>query len=464
MSVEMNDIFGKEAHGTSPEDFAANSSNVYVRSQVQIALATPEAKGRRLSALEAFRAYGLDTLRAVAYEGYAPLVISKNEPANTLKRRRIELGLEIKDVAKASGLDPEVIKNIETGGKSSKIREIERLSVCLALDERIVGYVRNAGDPDLGVRLRELKADRDTVRFDPSSVLKLAEAGWIIARHNELAAMLKIDVHPIVSKGLLRTSDYRFRTAERGYELASKTRHVLGLSSNEPIASVRDLIERELGIPLVQDKLSTRFAGATIANGEVRGIVVNEEGQNEKATVRRMTLAHEIGHLVGDPDEHLNRLRVDTYDTLGGNPQSVTDPVERRANGFAVAFLAPPSAVREIADKFGDATRSVDAIVNTYGISKTAASNHLENITGLKISTYDLRYIKETTDWTPGENLTLDYFSIADTPLRKRGRFASLVVKAQRAGHISEDTAAGWLGTSVDRYKAGSEGILALQD
>ncbi|MCJ8151525.1 ImmA/IrrE family metallo-endopeptidase [Shinella sedimenti] len=459
----MNDIFGEGASGATAEEFAATSTNVYVRSQVQIALCKPEAKGRKLSAVEALRAYGIETLRAVASEGYAPLVTSRDEPANTLKRRRLELGLDIKDVAKASGLDVEVIKNIETSGRPSKIRDIEKLSVSLALDERIVGFSKVVGDPELGVRLRELRSNQDTTRFDPSSVLKLAEAGWIIARHNEIERMLKIDLHPIVSKGLLQTSDYRYKTAERGYELAERVREALGLTVEEPVASVRDLIERTLGIPLVQDKLTSRFAGATIANGSNRGIVVNEEGQNEKVPVRRMTLAHEIGHLVGDPDDQLNRLRVDTYDTLNSNAANVTDPVERRANGFAVAFLAPPSAVKAIARTYDVPGRIVEEIVNTFGISKTAASNHLVNVTGMEVSRHDLRFVKETTDWTPSENLTLDYFPIQGTPLRKRGRFASLVVKAQQGGHISKDTAASWLNTDIDSYMTGSQTILDLQ-
>ncbi|WP_454686017.1 ImmA/IrrE family metallo-endopeptidase [Agrobacterium leguminum] len=461
--VEMNDIFGKNARGTTAEEFAATSENIYVRSQVQIALAVPEAKGRRLSALEALRAYGLDVLRTVASEGVAPLVKSREEPASTLKRRRVDLGLDIKDVSRVTGLDADIIKNIETPGKPSKIRDIERLAVSLALDERVVGFSRNVGDAELGVRLRELRNNHDTIRFDAPSVLKLAEAGWIIARQNEIERMLKIEVHPIIAKGTLQTDDYRYRSAERGYELASRTRKALGLSAEEPIASVRDLIERTLGIPLVQDKLNSRFAGATIANGFNRGIVVNEEGQNENAPIRRMTLAHEIGHLVGDPDDQLNRLRVDTYDTLRNSAGAGIDNVERRANGFAVAFLAPPSAIRSIAEKYVDPVRMVDTIINTFGISKTAAVNHLLNLTGVDASRVALRAIRESVEWAPSENLTIDYFPIASTPLRKRGRFSYLVVKAQQAGHISDDTAAEWLNTDVNTYKAGAKTIIDLQ-
>lgn len=459
----MREIFGNDATGKSAEDYAATSTYSYVRSQVQIAFATPQAKGRKLSALEALRAYGIDVLAKVAADGAATLVDSRDEPSSTLKRRREQLGLDIKDLAKITSLSVDTVKGIETPGKPSKIRDIERVSVALALDERVVGFKSDVGDADLGVRLRELRSNLEATRLDASSVLKLAEAGWIIARQNELGRTLKIRVHPTVSKGTLQSDDYRYRTAERGYELAAKFRSALGIKPEEPIASVRDLIERKLGVPLVQDKLSSKFAGATIANGPSRGIVVNEEGQNEKATVRRMTLAHEIGHLIGDPDHRLNKLRVDSYDLLTGSFGVDVDAVERRANGFAVAFLAPPEAVRAISRQCDQPTRVVETVANTFGISKTAALNHVKNVTSVDTSAVSLRHVRETVEWAPNENLTLDFFPIASTPLSKRGRFASLVAKAHKAGHISEDTAASWLNTDPHGFKAGADTIVELQ-
>ncbi|MGO7611087.1 ImmA/IrrE family metallo-endopeptidase [Rhizobium ruizarguesonis] len=463
--MELKEIFGPESSGRNPQDFAATSKNQYVRSQVQIALATPEAKGRRLSAVEALNSYGLPVLELVAENGAATLVKTRDEPATTLRRRREDLKLEVRDVVKQTGLDIEVIKALETPGRASKIRDIEKLAVALALDERKVGMPSHAVDRDLGVRLRELRSDKDAVGFDATSVLKLAEAGWVISRQNELERLLNIHVDPIISEGTLRSDDYSFVAAEKGYGLAEKVRRHLGLKRDEPIESLRRLLETKLAVPLVQDKLSRRFAGATIANGGSRGIIVNEEGHNERVWTRRMTLAHEIGHLVGDPDTRLNKLRVDHYDRLSKNLGSETDNVERRANGFAVAFLAPPEAVRSIAQKATSLKTALEAVTNTFGISKTAAIYHIQNVAKLDMSKVDTRSLKDSSDeWRPQENLTLDYFPIEETPLNRRGRFASLVVMAQKAGHISEDTAASYLNTVVEKYLKARDTVLALQN
>lgn len=457
----MDDNFTYKVSATD----APNGGHEYVKSQVQIAFATPQATGRRISAQEALLIYGQAVLDTVAANGSAPLVKTRDEPANTLRRRREDLKLDVKDVARSAGVNVEILKGIETPGKASKVRDIERVAVTLALDERVVGYKSQAGgDRDLGVRLRELRSATDSQRFDASSVLKLAEAGWVIGRQHELEKTLNIAVHPIVADGILQTDDYSYVAAEKGYLLAEKVRLALGIAVDAPIDSIRDLLESKLGVPLIQDKLNSRFAGATIANGASRGIVVNEEGQNERVWVRRMTLAHEIGHLVGDPDQRLNKLRVDLYNGLASGLATEVDNVERRANGFAVAFLAPPRAVREMAKKAQSEAELLDTVTNKFGISKTAAIYHIQNVADVDVSRVRPNSINDGSDeWKARENQTLDYFPLAETPLNRRGRFASLVVRAQRAGHISDDTAATWLNTTVAKYLNTASAILDLQ-
>ena len=459
-------IFGKEASGVTPEDFARTSQNTYVRSQVQIALASSQAKGRILTAPEALRDYGLDVLEKVANNGAATLVTGRDEPSKTLKESREQLQLDVLDLSRATGLSTDTIAKIETPGQPSKIRDIERVAYALALDERTVGLKRHeTSDHGLGVRLRQLRNESDSTRFDARSVLKLAEAGWVISRQNELARLLQIPRHEVVSKRTLSNSDYGYKTADKGYALAKKAREALGYKIDEPINSVRDLVERRLGVPLIQDQLNHRFAGATIANGDDRGIVVNEAGQNQTSWVRRMTLAHEIGHLLCDPDQRLNRLRVDLYDGISTKFENEKDEVERRANAFAIAFLAPPEGVRVLAAKASTLESMLATVTQKYGISKTAAMYHIQNVTGLNTSGVRLKEVPNASeDWDAQENLTIDYFPISQAPISRRGRFALLVVKAQRSGHISCDTAAAWLKSDVQEYVKAADIIVNLQD
>ena len=139
-----------------------------------------------------------------------------------------------------------------------------------------------------------------------------------------------------------------------GYDLAEQAREHLGLG-DEPVPSMRSLVEDNLGIPVIQARLRNEIAGATVAvtdedGHECRGIVLNTVGQNQNVWVRRATLAHEVGHLLYDPEDRLEGIRVDTYETNDVNPESgSTDYVEQRANAFAIAFLAPLGAVRRVA-------------------------------------------------------------------------------------------------------------------
>ncbi len=138
--------------------------------------------------------------------------------------------------------------------------------------------------------------------------------------------------------------DYARPAWKRGWELAERTRALMGVDPVAPILSVRALIDR-INIPLIQAELGHTFAGATVQNGADRGIVVNIQGDNTNVWVRRVTLCHELGHLLWDPADQLQHLHVDSYQDISTISET---GIEARANAFAIAFLAPPAAVREI--------------------------------------------------------------------------------------------------------------------
>ena len=76
-----------------------------------------------------------------------------------------------------------------------------------------------------------------------------------------------------------------------GYYLANTFRSELGFN-NQPIDSMRDLLERRLRIPIIQAELGVRIAGATVASSDRRAIVVNLSGRNQNVFARRSTLWH----------------------------------------------------------------------------------------------------------------------------------------------------------------------------
>ena len=68
---------------------------------------------------------------------------------------------------------------------------------------------------------------------------------------------------------------------------------------------------------------------------------------------------------------------VDRYRDLAINSSYCRDPVEIRANAFAIAFLAPPAAVDRMVYQADDIPTAVFEVVRHFGVSVTAAAAHV---------------------------------------------------------------------------------------
>lgn len=450
---ELNLVFG-QGTGSTPEERARVSSAQFVRGQVQLAPYSHGATGRILSAREALRLFGWNVLRQAVLDGSAPLLTSPKEPAATIQSRRKELGLSPKQLAHRVGITEDTLLQAETAGARTSFRILESLGRALALDEQMLGLVPNAGrDAGLGVRLREMSTSDDISGFTANTVLQLSEAAWVIARQTALQNILKENSPKSHVSMPRHDNSFDYPAYETGYRLAKKTREILGIDPEVPIESVRKIIEDDFGLPLVQQEMSPRFAGATMANGSVRGIVVNEAGMNSNVWVRRMTLCHELGHLLWDPDDRLQQVTVDEYADLEMSDRDTRrEPPEIRANAFAVAFLAPPCAVKSIASKHSDPMAVVREVMSSFGISATAAKHHVKNIT--KLNTFGGRQDRlpePESHWVAMENLTVDFFPIEGAPLSRRGKFAWCVAKSFEVGEATLDSVASWLGVEVKK-------------
>jgi Zn-dependent peptidase ImmA (M78 family) len=441
-------VFGTKSHGDTPWERAATSDRLYVRSQVQLAFDSERATGRRLNAAQALATFGLDKLEEVAREGVAGIVADPSQPADTFRKRRDFLKLSKQAVAAAAEVGIEDIEAAETAGSISSIQKLERLGQTLALDERLLGYQAEAlGDKRLGARLRDLNLASD--QREESFIIALADAAWVIGRQMEVSKALGADER-LIEKFGIKSNDYKQPAYRVGYELAEKSREMLGLSPTEPIGSVRRLIEQRIGIPVVDAELGYTVAGATIINGKSHGIALGRAKLNASILVQRMTLAHELGHLLWDPLNKLERVRVEHTDQIGQKQQ---DPVEIRANAFAVAFLAPRSVVHAIYEKFGSHERAGRELAWQYGISATAAIAHIK-------ATCELKPTSMKLDLSPEVHKKWDKIEATERPmsdripLSRRGRFAQLVLEAFGRNLITADTAAAWLRVDTTTLKS----------
>lgn len=460
---QIDQLFGP---GSGSIEFrAANSQRLFVRSQDQLALYSEGATGTRLTALQAYKLVSEAKLLEILDYGSANLPVSYNEPAETLRIRRGDLGLTVDNLSRATGLAAKVIHRAENPDEISPIAVLNQIAQALGLDQFKLGITSGAGgDSNLAVRLRHYK---DTRKFTPTTVLALTEAAWAIRQQVKFTAQ--------ESMALLKKFEPSSNYGKYGYPvwrqaryLAQETRKILDLTAAEPIRSMRALLER-LGVPVIQMELSQNIAGATISVSNVRGIVANVIGENSNPCVRRSTLAHELGHLLWDPDEHLESLIVDDYKSIG-NPFKwrLNDPdyyVEARANAFAIEFLAPSAEVEDIYRQSNSTQECIKKVMHTFGISYTAARYQIKNALDDAIKIKDL-YLDEDYDceqeWRSAENYTTDYFPLAETRLSRRGRFAQQLIEAEQSKHVDSTVAASWLGVDVDKYKSKKREILEL--
>jgi len=174
-----------------------------------------------------------------------------------------------------------------------------------------------------------------------------------------------------------------------GYDRALDLRQQLGLSPTLPVSGPSDLelvILPDLGVEVVDIQLDdTNVSGVAVLHpGHQPLIAINLSGRYSRTPWgRRMTLAHELCHLLYDLDE-------DGQVGVVSNPWA-PDRMERRANAFAAMFLMPMSAVAPLLPS--DARRWSAPLLRdamkALGVGKSAFTWHLVNLGLLSVSERD---------------------------------------------------------------------------
>jgi len=458
-------IFGA-GNGDTPEERAISSTRVFVRSLSQIAEDSPEAKGRRLSAIEALETYGLDVLREIASEGSALLCESPRAAGTLVSRRRELLGLEIRHVSNMAGVPKESVERLESCQRVP-IRQAERIARALGLDERMLSWKSDPPPENerIAIRLRAIGDDQPLLTSH--AVSAIAESSWVAA--TQLRLQGKLGIGP-GQHGITTSANYGGPgnpAFKQGYLLASDARRKLGLDNKKPLESLREITEVLLGVPVIQAEMGAGLAGATVDIGSTRAIVLNLDGDNQNVLVRRSTVAHELGHFLYDPPGHLQALRVDGYKEIDKQPTQIHDQVEQRANAFGIELLAPRSAVTEHFKGFpNDHPRGLLEVMRHFGISYTAARNQIWNGLNRSIPIESLRLgsgqVPEVSGWEAREAYTLYYHPLGRIKPTRAGRFSAVVVRAAQEGHISWDSAAEMLESNEDDLKNARDAICEL--
>ncbi|MHB8380896.1 MAG: ImmA/IrrE family metallo-endopeptidase [Candidatus Binataceae bacterium] len=158
----------------------------------------------------------------------------------------------------------------------------------------------------------------------------------------------------------------------QGAEAATRLRQELGLARG-PIGSVRNLVrERFPHIRVLYSELGAEGpAGITFANSRKETfIALNLQGKNLNPTVRRFSLAHELGHVLMD------RSRGKPLAILSGYQTETGLLIERRANAFAIRLLCPENELASLPD---DGVEAAKTLIQDYGMHYSAARLYLKN-------------------------------------------------------------------------------------
>lgn len=441
-------VFGKVDGARTTYEFARGSSRFFVRSQFQVALDSPEATGSRLSAFDAFQVFGWEQLADVSARGASPLAADLKQTHRDIYAQLEAAGVGFDDIAsRAEWSDEEKSRFIATGRAS--IHSIQKLAPFAGFDERSIGF-RKAQKPDANVAYRMRTFGRDNaVKFSTNLKISLIEASWIIERQYQLAGALQdngIIQPPQEQLQVQHDEDYGNRIVkpwQRGFHLAHSLRERLGVSQTVPISSMRNLIEDQFRIPVILISYPGTFAGATIETNGCRGIVVNISGIKGGALTRRTTLAHELCHIMFDAQAHLKSLHIDFEDDIKNYEAATNDKVERRANAFAVEFLVPRSEAADTYARSSTKAETINALMQTYGISASALRQHIANAMRVDISAIEQPPSEENFDeWKSAENSLTDYFPAAGSvPSQRLGYFSYYIALSLKHRLISADTA-----------------------
>lgn len=161
---------------------------------------------------------------------------------------------------------------------------------------------------------------------------------------------------------------------ETGYALADWLRNKLG--RERPVRfDIKQLVEEELGVRITEQSLGTpKIDALALWHGTAPCIILNSDRKHSQPQRTRMTLAHELAHLLLDRDGALPFCEV-----LGG---TVDHFIERRANAFAAELLLPRSLVENRYAMFsGNFREFAYAGSQEFDVSKSVLYAQVKNST-----------------------------------------------------------------------------------
>jgi Zn-dependent peptidase ImmA (M78 family) len=339
---------------------------------------------------------------------------------------RSRQGLQTNDL----GIDSRVVEDIEAGRRGITTTQLEAVATTLQLDPIALRSGRVVTRPRPSVFLRH----RGTQDFDAEDMPALDRALEHARVRNALVRLLGASPG-LYSQGELvprgPASDAPHAPAHQGYQLARELRRKLG-NEADPIADLRILAEAVVGVTVVVRTLSTIGSSAfAVKAGDAAAIVLAPSWPLREPHAR-VSIAHELCHVLFDADEGAVNVIVDfEFDHRAHQ-------AEKRARAFAAELLLPEAGLRRVLGAPGQvsgeaaSTTLVAKAREAFGSTWQVTANHLCN----------LRYVRsDLRPWLEAQQ-PVPLAQAWETRLPREGgpslQVEDLARRAYDAGHLTD--------------------------
>ncbi len=301
-------------------------------------------------------------------------------PTHPIRRLREESELDVETLASFAGLAPERLQAIEEGGHA-EASTLDSLAALFGMELSDL-FQLHPEPPPAALLFRS--RDELGAELPLWAAHNAARLGSFLRCVRRLHRLEETSSDALEQLGI-PPSQAAADATERGMALAARTRAALGLDATAPIPSMLKLMER-LGVALFalndidEDPLPGLDAACT--RWPRPAILLNLNSSMSPWWRVRMTLAHELAHLL-----------LDHQTPSGGNLPFLISPhgrrdstplayMERRANAFAANLIAPPDGVRATLAPLDDPTseEAIRRITHTFGVGREVAIRRIGDV------------------------------------------------------------------------------------
>lgn len=281
----------------------------------------------------------------------------------------------VNDLPELTGLDAATCKALLDGSRQLTAATYQRLCNALVLDAG--AFQQGVDDPGMvPVRFRNSGHGTTLSGRDLRTLAMAARVGTILGQVNA-----EIE-RPVTRWRKPRAVASRPAPWRQGYDLAERVR-ARWVGGNEPIADLQSWMQAQ-GIHVAWVSFdNSSIRAATVAQAKsVPVVLMNSSHQGlQHVGVVRSTLAHDLAHLIADAGDTGYTTQVSLDDKAQGD--TPWDRIEKRANGFSPAFIAPPDALRAAFPQMEPGRVSMEmivAIARRWGLSFHGAVWHTKNV------------------------------------------------------------------------------------